>query len=82
MKPTQTLQMDHFRLIMAAFSTDRTSHSHVLQAPSGPDAVKVRRKRKMGIQNVALEPEEKSSFSSESLFNLDLNGVFVRQAIL
>lgn len=49
MKPTQTLQMDHFWRILAAFSTDRTSHSHVLQAPLEPDAVKVRRKRKIGI---------------------------------
>lgn len=60
MKPTQTLQMDHFRRILAAFSTDGTSHSHVLQAPLEPDAVKVRRKRKMGI----LKKKKKSNSGS------------------
>lgn len=32
MAATRALQMDHFSLILAAFWTDRTSHSHVLQA--------------------------------------------------
>lgn len=87
MKPTQTLQMDHFRRILAAFSTDGTSHSHVLQAPLEPDAVKVRRKRKMGIlkkkkKKATLEAEDKRSFPSESPLKLDLNAVLVRRAIL